>query len=80
MATLNQSGAVNMAGWQPNTQPTQTQTGQGTSPPDPRTIRSPHMLASMPMIASTQDAFTRQFYGGQNVPTYRILPVQRSVK
>jgi hypothetical protein len=35
------------------------------------------MLASMPLMATTADAFQRQFYGGANVPTYRILPAKK---
>jgi hypothetical protein len=40
----------------------------------PTSLRNPTMLASMPLMASTADAFQRQFYGGENVPTYRTLP------
>jgi hypothetical protein len=35
------------------------------------------MLASMPLMATTADAFQRQFYGGSKVPTYRTLPVKK---
>jgi hypothetical protein len=77
MATLRQSSTVNMAGWQPNPpQPSTTAQTQKSSPPDTRNKRSPNMLAPMPIMASTADAFDRQFYGGGNVPTYRILPTK----
>jgi hypothetical protein len=78
MPTLKQSSAVNMAGWQPvvaspsGSQPAKT---APATPTDPRITRDPRMLASMPLMASTGDAFYRQFYGGPNVPTFRILPV-----
>jgi hypothetical protein len=74
MATIRQSQAVNMAGWTPAPQPAQAATK--SSPPDPRVKRLPNMLAPMPLIASTNDALTRQFYGGSNVPTFRILPTK----
>lgn len=79
MPTLKQSSAVNMAGWRPvapqaaSSQPAKT---APAAPTDPRIVRNPYMLASMPLMASTGDAFYRQFYGGPNIPTYRILPVQ----
>lgn len=79
MPTLKQSSAVNMAGWQPvassatSSQPAKT---APAAPSDPHVTRDPRMLASMPLMASTGDAFYRQFYGGPNVPTFRILPVR----
>jgi hypothetical protein len=77
MPTLKQSSAVNMAGWQPTTPKPSIQTKTSpAAPTDPRTVRNPHMLASMPLMASTGDAFYRQFYGGPNLPTYRILPTK----
>ena len=48
-----------------------------TTEADPTSGRAPNMLSSMPLMASTGDAFQRQFYGGTNVPTYRILPAKR---
>lgn len=81
MPTLKQSSAVNLAGWQPVATPTATAQPAKTaisSPPDSRIKRNANMLASMPLMASTNDALTRQFYGGTNVPTYRILPAKRS--
>jgi hypothetical protein len=32
------------------------------------------MLAPMPLMASTGDAFVRQFYSPSNLPQQRILP------
>lgn len=74
MPTLKQSSAVNMAGWQPVAPRAASSQPAKTAPSDPSTQRNPHMLASMPLVASTNDALTRQFYGGPNVPTFRILP------
>lgn len=76
MPTLKQSSAVNMAGWQPvAAQPASSQPKTAiSSPRDRRVMRNPQMLAPMPVAASTSDSLTRQFYGGLNVPTYRILP------
>jgi hypothetical protein len=78
MPTLKQSSAVNMSGWQPiapQAAASQTKTAPA-APTDPRITRDPRMLASMPLMASTGDAFYRQFYGGPNLPTYRILPTK----
>jgi hypothetical protein len=44
-------------------------------PGEDREQRSALMLASMPLMAATGDAFQRQFYGGGNLPQHRILPV-----
>lgn len=56
--------------------PTPAPTPSPTQDADPNG-RAPNMLSSMPLMASTGDAFQRQFYGGTNVPTYRILPAKR---
>jgi hypothetical protein len=72
MTTLRQSSNVNMDGWEPVTPQTQPQ--PRSAPVDPRTLRNPQMLAPMPLLASSLDALSRQFYGGPNLPTYRILP------
>jgi hypothetical protein len=60
----------------PTPAPTPTPTSSPTQDADPNG-RAPNMLSSMPLMASTGDAFQRQFYGGTNVPTYRILPAKR---
>ena len=50
----------------------------GPSPDFPNPVgRSSMMLAAMPLMASTNDALDRQFYGGANVPRYRILPADK---
>jgi hypothetical protein len=79
MTTINKSASVNMAGWRPVATPVAAKpTTTPSSPPtDPRTLRDPKMLASMPLMATSSDSLTRQFYGGANVPTFRILPVKR---
>jgi len=75
MASLRQAARTNMQGYspvprQPDSQP--------QKPPEPMTPgRSPNMLAAMPEMASTADAFQRQFYGGSRVPTFRTLPAKR---
>lgn len=74
MPTLKQLRGVNMQGWQPAPAQPQAQPAKTSAPQDTRTQRNPNMLAAMPLIASTNDALQRQFYGGKNVPTYRILP------
>jgi hypothetical protein len=75
MASLRQAARVNMQGYQPMPPPS------NAAPQIPvfdRTpTRHPNMLASMPLMASTEDAFGRQFYGGSKVPTYRTLPVKK---
>ena len=65
-----------MQGWEPVSAAPTTAAAPRTPPTDPRTRRSANMLAPMPLIASTNDALTRQFYGGANVPTFRILPAK----
>jgi hypothetical protein len=78
MATLRQSAAVNMQGWQAVQQNTQAKSAPAgkPSPVDTRTQRNPNMLSPMPAIATLSDGLSRQFYGGLNVPTYRILPAK----
>jgi hypothetical protein len=78
MASLKAASSADMTGYKPapSAPPAQLNTPSipksGDSPG-----RLPTMLSSMPLNASTGDAFQRQFYGGSNVPTYRILPAQR---
>jgi hypothetical protein len=38
------------------------------------------MVASMPLMASTGDAFQRQFYSTQNIPAQRILPAGKGAR
>lgn len=78
MPSIRASARANIAGWKPlqntivstpQTRPTATQSEAIT--------RSPFMQASMPLMASTNDAFTRQFYSSQNIPQQRILPAKK---
>jgi hypothetical protein len=71
MATIRQSRRVNMDGWKPAA----ASTPQSPPPDDDnqRTGRSPFMLSSMPFDATNNDGIQRQFYGGANAPTTRIL-------
>ena len=43
--------------------------------PEPPTVirRSSVMISSMPSIATDVDGVSRQFYGGPNVPTRRLI-------
>jgi hypothetical protein len=79
MTTMRQASNINMAGWQPTTTPVATTTPKKptSAPDDPRTRRNSQMLAAMPLMATSSDSLTRQFYGGSNLPTYRILPAKR---
>jgi hypothetical protein len=75
MPTMKQAANADMKGWAPA--PTVPPIApQRPALPNQIAIpqRLPTMLSSMPLMASTADAFTRQFYGGANVPKYRILP------
>jgi hypothetical protein len=75
MPTLKQASNANMKGWQPVPAPPPQAVQKPTLPnPLNNPQRLPTMLSSMPLMASTADAFIRQFYGGTNVPKYRILP------
>jgi hypothetical protein len=35
------------------------------------------MLSSMPLMASTGDAFAKQFYSNANTPSQRIMPAKK---
>jgi len=78
MPPIRQSSKVNTAGWEKAQNPPQNDTANtaAATPPDP-TARSPFMLTSMPLMASTGDAFQRQFYGAGNLPQQRILPAKK---
>jgi hypothetical protein len=77
MATLRSAAQADMSGWEPA--PSKAQAAVPQPPPDPTSSRNPNMLASMPLLASTNDALGRQFYGGASIPQYRILPVGNGV-
>lgn len=77
MPSIKASGRVNTKGWQP-VQPASAGDAQRAIPPEPDpTARSPFMRASMPLMASTGDAFQRQFYAQNGLPQQRILPAKR---
>lgn len=75
MANLRQSARVNMDGWEPAPEKP-AKIGIPSTDADTNN-KSPLMLASMPLGASTNDALQRQFYGGANVPLFRILPAKQ---
>lgn len=65
----------NMDGWQ------RVDTTPAPAPADTQANplqRSALMHASMPLMASTADAFARQFYGAGNLPQYRTLPAKKA--
>jgi hypothetical protein len=74
MPPVRQSVIRNLKGWQPVQNPiaSPVKSAPPTLPNVPS--RSPFMHASMPLVASTLDSFTRQFYNGSTVPQTRILP------
>lgn len=78
MPTIKQSAKPNMKGWTktPTKPPAQAQTPVPQPPPE----RSAFMVASMPLMASTGDAFQRQFYSTQNIPAQRILPAGKGAR
>lgn len=77
MPSIKASSRPNLRGWQPAQNPS-TGTAQAAIPPEPDpTARSPYMRASMPLMASTGDAFARQFYANNGLPSQRILPAKR---
>jgi hypothetical protein len=75
MPSVRQSGNPSLRGWQPAPKTPQKEP-QTPAPMDPNS-RSAMMLAPMPLMASTADAFTRQFYSNSNLPSQRILPAKR---
>jgi hypothetical protein len=81
MPSIKQSQNVSMNGW--TQQPPKTDTADLQAPDKPSEPpasggypnMSPFMLASMPLMASTNDALT-QFYGNWSIPQFRTVPVQ----
>lgn len=75
MPTLKQSRNVDLT----QTIPLPPQAPKTTTPPplEDREARRPNMEAAMPLMASTGDAFQRQFYGAGSNPSYRILPLRK---
>ena len=74
MPRVNESQQIDMTGWAP-IESTEAQTPTNATDVDP-SARDPLMHASMPLMASTNDAL-RQFYGNGNLPTHRTLPFRR---
>lgn len=79
MPRMRQLTKPNLTGYTkaPNPLPSAARGGASPTLPNPNG-RSSMMLAAMPLAASTNDALARQFYGGANVPRYRILPAAGS--
>jgi len=78
MPSVKASARVNLNDWRQaeNTTAEERRSMPDPTPPDP-TARSPYMLSSMPLMASTGDAFARQFYGHGNTPSQRIMPAKK---
>lgn len=78
MPSIRASSRVNLTGWQATqTTPVSTPQTRTISTQSEANSRSPFMLASMPLMASTNDALTRQFYSTENLPQQRILPAKK---
>lgn len=78
MPSVRASSRPDLRGWQqaqitPSGEP---ERHNPPPPPDPL-ARSPFMRASMPLMASTADAFSRQFYSENGLPSQRILPAKK---
>lgn len=78
MPSIRSSANPNLRGWQP----AQTVTQAAQNPQSNGEVKEHHeksvfMHASMPLMASTNDALT-QFYTTSNMPQQRILPAKRS--
>jgi hypothetical protein len=78
MPSIKASAKPSLKGWEPAQNASAEGGKKATPPPEPDpTARSPFMRASMPLMASTGDAFARQFYAQNGLPSYRILPAKR---
>ena len=78
MPSIRASARPNLRGWQPTQNGPSGEPPRGNIPPQPDpTARSPFMSAAMPLMASTGDAFARQFYANNGLPQQRILPAKR---
>jgi len=78
MPSVRASARPNLRGWQQ----AQTIPSEGGKTPTPPPLKDPLqrgalMHASMPLMASTSDAFQRQFYSSQNIPQQRIFPAKK---
>lgn len=78
MPSVKASSSVNLKGWtQVQNQPSGGQEQATPAPHESNLARSPFMHASMPLMATTADAFVRQFYSPSNLPQQRILPAKK---
>jgi hypothetical protein len=78
MPSIAKSQRVTLDNYKPAPAPAQPAQIRPAPPPDDDPNgRSPYMLVSMPLMASTGDAFARQFYGGSNIPTIRTMPLKK---
>jgi hypothetical protein len=78
MPSIRTSARPNLKGWQPAQTTPSGEPQKHNPPPAPDPLaRSPFMHASMPLMASTDDSLTRQFYGSSNLPQQRILPAKK---
>lgn len=80
MASLRLAAQANMSGYKaPDNTPDAAATQPSIPPTQPPGMppRVTSMLASMPLMSAGGDALQRQFYGGPNVPAYRIQPAKR---
>ena len=78
MPSIRASAKPDLKGWEPSpaSPAGNVQTSNPPNPPYPLS-RSPFMHASMPLMASTGDAFARQFYSSSNLPQERTLPAKK---
>jgi len=78
MPSIRASARPNMQGWKQAE--SLSPGGEKSTPPPPQDTlsRSPFMTASMPLMASTGDAFARQFYTQNGLPQQRILPAKKA--
>ena len=77
MPSIRASALVNLSGWQPAQNVTNGNGSDKVAEPQIHgQNRSPFMHASMPLMASTNDALT-QFYGPETLPQQRILPAKK---
>jgi hypothetical protein len=77
MPSFKASSRPNTSDWRPVQNPPAAAQKPSAAPQQDPLARSPYMQASMPLMASTGDAFARQFYVPNGLPSQRILPAKR---
>lgn len=78
MPSIRASANPNLGGWQAvQNAPQSAQQTQPNGETKTHLEKSAFMHASMPLMATTNDALT-QFYATENIPQQRILPAKRS--